>query len=165
MILSRPVEGYGYVPYRFQIALRPSSDCFRIVFRFFSVFKFFHGRPETVMCKLCAVLCARAFPAYGQKRSLDGREKKLKKYLKTCFIIVFLVFSNARLLGGREACAEATVWGARRPVQRFVWAPGGPCRGHRLRPQEARPEAVGGDKAHMFAHMKRSYEMHISKHT
>ena len=26
---------------------------------------------------------------------------------------------------------------------------------HRLRPQEARPEAVGGDKAHMFAHMKK----------
>ena len=32
------------------------------------------------------------------------------------------------------------VWGARRPVQRFVWAPGGLCRGHRLGPQEARPE-------------------------
>ena len=43
--------------------------------------------------------------------------------------------------GGKEACTEAPVWGARRPVQRFVWAPGGLCRGHRLGPQEARPEA------------------------
>ena len=69
-------------------------------------------------------------------------------------------FSDVRFLG-KEACTEAPVWGARRPVQRFVWAPGGPCRGHRLGRQKARPEAVGGDNAHMIAHMKSTSEMHI----
>ena len=67
---------------------------------------------------------------------------------------VFHFFRCALAGGGKEACTEAPVWGARRSVQRFAWAPGGPCRGNRLRPQEARPEAVGGDKAQMFAHMK-----------
>ena len=53
---------------------------------------------------------------------------------------VFHFFRCALAGGGKEACTEAPVWGARRPVQRFVWAPGGLCRGHRLGPQEARPE-------------------------
>ena len=34
------------------------------------------GRPETVMCKICAVLCARAFPAQaGSRRPPLGRKE------------------------------------------------------------------------------------------
>ena len=133
---------------------KKQKDVFQISFRFCSVV--FPGRPEAVKCKLCAVLCARVFPAYGHKRPLDGREKKLWKTEKQhiCFSCFHFFVFNVRLRGGRrpvqrppsgapggpsrgssgrrEARAEATVWGLRRPVQR----------------------PSGGDNAHMFAHMK-----------
>ena len=72
------------------------------------------------MCKLCAVLCARAFPAYGHKRPLDGREKTCKQIEKQIICVSHFSFFvlNVRLRGGR------------RPVQRpLSGAPGGPSRG------------------------------------
>ena len=40
------------------------------------------------------------------------------------FQILFISsFFRCTFAGGKEACTEAPVWGVRRPVQRFVWAP------------------------------------------
>ena len=90
-------------------------------------------------------LCTGFLPP--RKRTSENEKAKTilnSSFTFKCFESIFRFCSlyafRCTFAGGKEVCTEARVWGARRPVQRFVWAPGGLCRGHRLGPQEARPE-------------------------
>ena len=91
-------------------------------------------------------LCTGFLPP--RKRTSENEKAKTilnSSFTFKCFESIFRFCSlyafRCTFAEGKEVCTEDRVWGARRPVQRFVWAPGGLCRGHRLGPQEARPEA------------------------